>query len=553
MNDGSQSSSNPFSCDIDPDIAKLMGLDSPCGDSGKPQFSQLFDDEAPETLEAVSDLPDLTKKTFPKITKFDDTPKPYFSDKEYYRKALSGGGESSQRLHALLTQFLQAQDPKDKSLYREKIVSAYWNFMDEVAKRCGGDLPIPKRFLLRFGIVLPSLLAQEHLQLFSKIVYENETGEPFHYVDEWLEKVATGQITGSATDEVKPSQRSAGSKIAGLLDKAKGQRELQLSLLRKKIAELEDAENDLKSYVQAIVSHDVRSDFGMKDAYNPTQKKGLYDLQETAKRLTQMDKEIVKLYQELEDADKQYTALKAKAAEEGNGSAAKAIDAQAVLNEFNTVRQMIKMCVGRQGNHFPIALKQYLKPALGEYATRENVITAMAQVEALDPGLFNRTFKQQTTRIVPYVIIVPCYGDKGICWEPFERFNRATSRGRIAVPLYPKDLKVAVISALADLRWQVAKEKAQHYWMEEGLTGKYYQWYSERKLKGDVKEYFIQDYILWITKESEGTQKLDKDVRAVFWRYIPFPQELKDSLRNRGFAYSELYKRDQNRAASDGY
>lgn len=72
-------------------------------------------------------------------------------------------------------------------------------------------------------------------------------------------------------------------------------------------------------------------------------------------------------------------------------------------------------------------------------------------------------------------------------------------------------------------------------------------------MKGDVKDQFVQDYILWLTKESEGTQKLAREVRDIFWRYIPFPQEIKDELKNRGFVYSELYKKDQNRAMSDGY
>ena len=89
--------------------------------------------------------------------------------------------------------------------------------------------------------------------------------------------------------------------------------------------------------------------------------------------------------------------------------------------------------------------------------------------------------------------------------------------------------------------------------MEEGLTGRYYQWFSDRRLRGDVREYFINDYILWITKESEGTQKLDREVRGILWRYCPFPQELRDSLKNRGYVYNELYKRDINRSMSDGY
>jgi len=119
--------------------------------------------------------------------------------------------------------------------------------------------------------------------------------------------------------------------------------------------------------------------------------------------------------------------------------------------------------------------------------------------------------------------------------------------------MYPKNLQIAVLTAVADLRWQVAKEKASYYWMEEGLTGHYYQWFDLQKLKGDVKDYFINDYVLWITKESEGVQRLDKEVRAVFWRHMPFPQEIKDKLKTRSMIYQELCQRDMNRAMSDGY
>ena len=154
---------------------------------------------------------------------------------------------------------------------------------------------------------------------------------------------------------------------------------------------------------------------------------------------------------------------------------------------------------------------------------------------------------------MPYVILIPTYGDSGFCWEPFDRYNRITSRGRIAIPMYPKDLKIALLTAVADLRWQVAKEKASYYWMDEGLTGQYYQWIVSQKLKGDIKDFFINDYVLWMTKESEGVQKLDKEVRGIFWRHMPFSQELKDKLKTRSLVYQELYQRDINRSMSDGY
>ena len=89
--------------------------------------------------------------------------------------------------------------------------------------------------------------------------------------------------------------------------------------------------------------------------------------------------------------------------------------------------------------------------------------------------------------------------------------------------------------------------------MTDGLTGYYYQYLEEHKMRGDIKQFFIQDYILWMTKESMGTQKLEKEVRAIFWRYLPFPQELKEELKKRSPVYSELYQRDVNRSMSDGY
>jgi len=229
------------------------------------------------------------------------------------------------------------------------------------------------------------------------------------------------------------------------------------------------------------------------------------------------------------------------------------VNAEGIANEFNTIKQMGKLCVGRKGNHFPVLLKNNFVANQREVGLRENIINIMADVETLDPGLFIRRFREQDNRIVPNVLLLPNCGEFGICWQPFEKHNRATSRARLAIPIFPKNLNTAVVAALADLRWQVAKERAQHRWMEEGITGRYYMWFSETKQRGDVKDSFIQDYILWITRESEGIQKQDRIVRGIFWRMMPFPNDIKVKLKNRGFVYNELYKKDQNIAMSDGY
>ncbi|RKX79347.1 MAG: hypothetical protein DRP87_03515 [Spirochaetes bacterium] len=532
--------------ELDPEVAELIGLDSKKNDT--PDFSDLFDEKG--GVETAVETEQRREK-FLEITKFEEKPKDFFKDKDYYKKVLSGEGESSHRVHEALTKFLKSQDPQDRTLYRGKLQSAYWNLAAGIASKIHTNLPLQKILLLRYGVLLPTLISKEQREIISKIIFDNNTGEPVYYTDEWLKAVASGKVSSSAMDETKQSSKNENQKIFTKLEKAKGQVEAQLALLKNKLIEMDSHEISLKEKINFLTKREIRAGHeGLKDVYNVSQKSVIGEATEILKQLNRLDREATSLYEELEEAQENYKTLSEEAKQLGADTE---VDNAQIIKEFNTVRQMIKICVGRQGNHFPIAMQQYLRANINDIATRENVIHHMAAVEHLDPGIFLRTFRRQTNRIIPHVILVPCYGDRGICWEPFERFNRATSKGRIAIPMYPKDVRTAVIYALGDLRWQVAKEYAQHYWMEEGLTGKYYQWFSDRKMKGDVREAFIQDYYLWITKESEGTQKLDREVRGIFWRNMPFPQEIKDKLKNRGFVYSELYKKDLNISMSDGY
>ena len=469
----------------------------------------------------------------------------------YFKKVLAGEGEEGPRLHDLLGKYMKAQDTEQKSHFRAQLITAFWELGSSVSARAGQDLIIPKRLLLRFGILSPGFLSPEVRDMVSRIVADNKTGEPVYYLDEWLQRVAKGQIRPSSTDEVKQKQKDTGQKLVDAAEKKKGQRESEMTMLRGKVSQMEDKEALLRDQVELLLRHEENPEYGgLRACFTPTQKAAVGQIQDILRQMSSIDSQIGSCYSGLSGIDDELETIERKA---DGMSLESVVDQKTVVNEFACVRQMAKMCVGRKGNHFPILLTQFVRPNMQEVSTRENVINEMAQVESLDPGLFLRTHKGQTSRIVPNTILLASYGETGVCWEPFEKFNRSTSRGRIAIPLFPKSPRLAVLMAMADLRWQIAKEKAQYYWMEEGITGKYYQWFTEKKLRGDVREYFIRDYVLWITRESQGTQKLDRDVRGIFWRLMPFPQEIKDSLKNRGFVYGELYKKDQNIARSDGY
>lgn len=541
--------------ELDPEVAELLPVDS---DEGEPEFEELFGPEEPG-----GNRPDgrssttFDKSGFDVPERVETEPHRYFADKNYYKEVLTGEGEVSQRIHDLLRRFLHAGDPQDRSHYRSKLAPTVWQLCTAIAAKTGRNLPMQKRLFQRYRLLLPTMLSQEQRETLAGVILEKQTDEPVYYVDEWLELVARGNINRSATDETKSAGRNQGQKIAAQAEKTRGRYEAQLQFLRSKVGEITSFEAKLEEQVTQLSQHESRHDF--EDLILPysEEKRGIIaDLNQTLRKLSNLNRELARGYSEFDGILDDLEKLKARESEfsdSGDEDDFGPMDAQAAAEEIGTVRQMAKLCVGRQGNHFPLLLKQYFRASIRDIGSRENVIRTLAEVERLDPDIFSRTFKQQTNRIVPNVVLVPCYGDYGVCWEPFERHNRASSRGRLAIPMYPKDLRTAIIAACGDLRWQIAKEKAAHYWMEEGLTGWYYQWFSENRLKGDVKDRFIDDYVLWISRESEGTQKLERDVRAIFWRYMPFPQDVKDSLKNRGFVYSELYKKDRNRLASDGY
>ena len=501
---------------------------------------------------------DLSVKNFQPITKFfSDKKNSVFSDPAYYKTALSGENDSAQKLHNLLSRYLTCTDQKDRAVYRQQLVPVYWEFIRSLApKMATAGLPLSKRMLMRYAVVLPSLFSPEQKETFSSAFVDNTYNEPVFYLDEWFELLGSGRLTLSATDEARPQKKNlTGAAETQHLQqlKTKNQGKLQTAenLVMSKETERAMIEAELKSRIEILCDHQPIPGLEPHTAcYTDGQKKILNEVTDRLRQLLKVDRDLNSNLAEYKEAKEISDSLSQKLASAG---AVVEVSNEDINTEVGTVRQMAKMTVGRQGNHFPVFTREYFHCAPRQTGFRENVIDMLAWVESIDPGAFCRIHKNIAHRIVPYVVLVPTYGDTGFCWEPFDRYNRVTSRGRIVVPMYPKNLQIAVLTAVADLRWQVAKEKASYYWMEEGLTGQYYQWIDQQKLKGDLKQFFINDYVLWMTKESDGVQRLDKEVRGIFWRHIPFAQEIKERLRTRSLVYQELYQRDINRSMSDGY
>jgi len=539
---------------MDPEIAALLGTNgAPKAEEPVPDYANLFNDGSSDEAAGATEDNGLNSPGFPEITKrLEEVPHKAFEDPNYYKTALSGEGDIAKRVHAILQKYLNCKDPKDKGVFRQQFIPAFWEFLLSVAHKAPGRLPDPKKYLLRFGVLHPTFVDSSNRTFFSKMIVENTLNVPVYYLDEWFKAVGTGLVRTSTTDEIKVAKNSNSIKYQQLMEKAQGKLGGAKVLLKNKDVERQEMEKTLVNQVAQITEHFPVNELpDVSSCYSESQKRVFVDAQELLKTLIKADRDLDLYLKDYYQAEEEIRILRDKI--DGEGGGAIEVDVKAVDTEFETVRQMAKMTIGRQGNHFPILTSEYFHCMANDVGYRENIVSVLAWIESIDPEAFCRSYKNRLNRIIPYVVLIPAYGDGGMCWEPFDRFNRATSRGRIAIPMYPKNLPAAVLSAVADLRWQVAKEKASYYWMEEGITGNYYQWFQKMKLKGDLKDSFIQDYITWVTKESEGTQKLDKELRGAFWRFMPFSKSVKEKLKDRSYIYQELYQRDVNRSMSDGY
>jgi len=545
---------NDFQGDMDPEIAALLGSAGTGTDNSLlPDFNDIFGDS--NKTKTPSTDTDLGSSGFPQVTKrFEEKGHAFFDDPNYYKTCLSNEGDIAQRVHSILQKYLTAKDPKDRSVFRQQFIAPYWEYLLNVARKATSNIANAKKFLLRFGLLHPNFLRSDTKEYFSKIVVDNTLDQPVLYMDEWLHDVGISKMRPSTTDEVKVVKGGGAnqSKIQQLLEKAQGKLDGAKTILKQKNKERSEIEKILRDRVEMIYERiPLRELPDVSDCLQEKQKAAIAEVSALLKDILKSDHDLAVNIKDYISADADVQSLTEKLAAEGGASSS--VDIGAIDTEFDTIRQMAKMTCGRQGNHFPVLTGEYFHCGPNDVATRENVITLLSKIESIDAEAFYRVYKNKPTRIAPFVLLIPTYGDTGFCWEPLDRYNRATSRGRIIVPMYPRNLYYAVLTAVADLRWQVAKEKASFYWMEEGLTGHYYQWFQSAKLKGDIKEYFIRDYILWMTKEAEGIQKLEKDVRGTFWRYMPFTREVKEQLKTRNLVYQELYQRDVNRTMSDGY
>jgi hypothetical protein len=429
-----------------------------------------------------------------------------------------------------------------------QIAGVYSEFVRGLVPRAASmSLPLQKRFLLRFGALAPSMLAPEQVQIFDSALQQKSTPEPLFYLDEWFAEIAAGRAELSTPDgnfRTGESAADTSNRMQELKTRHSGRLEVLSEDIRQKEQKRQLLEGDLKSKVQDLCYHAPL--VGLPEcsiSYTEPQRQLLTSINHLLRDLHALDGEIVAAldsYRNVVTAvEKVDTKISLVAGVDPGISVVNA------LKEAETLEEIEELLIGKNGNSFPLLSKEFFHCDGRTTGFRENVLDLLGKIEGIDPNVFCRVHKDVKRRIVPEILLLPCYGERGICWQPLSKSNIVTSRGRLAIPMYPKNLQYALLTALGQLRWQTSKVKASYYWMSEGLTGAYYQWFTSQKLKGDPEESFVQSYILWIVKESTGIQQLDHDLREIFWHHIPFPQKHRERLSTRSASYQELWRKEQ--------
>ncbi|MGL4561799.1 MAG: hypothetical protein ACRCV0_05890 [Brevinema sp.] len=473
------------------------------------------------------------------------------SEKSFLKKLLIGiDSVFVERFLTMKQNYETATDKEDKRLYRDKFSSMFWDLYALIAKMINPEISTAKRLFLRYGLMDLRYLTTEDQEMILKRPmnapnYETDT---IFYADQWLQGILEGRIKPSAVDETG-GKSSAVATPSQLPSGRQEKFEALLKVEKKRLDAFIDQRSTVLKSLASIVAdlQEIRTDVetGQSGAFTKDQLSQFDNMPNIQKEIRRLNKEIVGAIKAIQKAQESLKDFAPLTQQDAVSHVILGSNMASVVSEVDNIRQMHKMTVGRQGNSFPYLSSQHIPKETKHYLYKETVSDKLQEWLAIDPEAFFRTYKGEQHDVRPYFILLPGFGTTGVCWEPLDPQNKQFGKGRIALPIFTRVPDISLLAAVGDMRWQVAKELASYYWMEEGLTGRYYEYYLEAKLKGDLKSLFVKDYILWMTKETQGVQKLEQNARYVFWRYVPMPHDRKIMLSQKGYYYNQLWEKEQ--------
>lgn len=248
----------------------------------------------------------------------------------------------------------------------------------------------------------------------------------------------------------------------------------------------------------------------------------------------------------------------------------------------NLAKESSKICSGDIASFTPILLEEHFQvhPIYQLLQQYDIFQKAFYDIREIDFAAFYREIRFKgsgyeefiQSEILPVIILLPMSGKRAMVWQPKERLKE--SKGRIILPfLCTNALNRVMVNAFGFYRWEIVKELLGPLWndiSQLSLTAEYTDYIRSVKKNKELSEEtrervllefkrfrsdrdrFVNDYSRWILLESNGRPGVNKVLRAIFFRQIPFPKELREKLvRNGTFAelgtkYNNIINKELN-------
>ena len=154
--------------------------------------------------------------------------------------------------------------------------------------------------------------------------------------------------------------------------------------------------------------------------------------------------------------------------------------------------------------------------------------------------------------VLPDVILMPCVGERSAMWQEIAGAKRTTP-ARFCLPIFEaEELTKIIIKLCGEFRWELCRRIQGARWndlTERSLTSDYCDYMdtykrsrelsqeAKEKIKGSLvkhrnssKEMFVEDYIQYISFESQSALRLNKVSRQVLFTYCPFSKAIRTAL-----------------------
>ena len=154
--------------------------------------------------------------------------------------------------------------------------------------------------------------------------------------------------------------------------------------------------------------------------------------------------------------------------------------------------------------------------------------------------------------ILPYIILMPNFGSRGVMWQEIEGRVRTSPAHLMFSIFHSEDIESTMVTVCAQFRWEMCKHiQGVHYSdiSDPSLTSEYVnylQFYKKNSdLTADMKEavraalkkygnnyrnIFTSEYEIFINNESNGILRLNRVAREILFKYCTFSKAYRDKL-----------------------